>query len=106
MDVFVHPSLRDGMPNALLEAMACEKAVVATPVGGTTDVLEDGKNGLYVCVNDANMLSEKILELLDDSKKRSNLGKTARESILNRFSLEKELEANLNVYRKLGLKVY
>ncbi len=106
MDVFVHPSLRDGMPNALLEAMACEKAVVATPVGGITDVVEDGKNGLYVCVNDANMLSEKVLELLDDSKKRSNLGKTARESILNRFTLEKELEANLNVYRKLGLKVH
>ena len=106
MDVFVHPSLRDGMPNALLEAMACEKAVVVTPVGGITDVVEDGKNGLYVCVNDANMLSEKVLELLDDSKKRSNLGKTARESILNRFTLERELEANLNVYRKLGLKAH
>jgi glycosyltransferase involved in cell wall biosynthesis len=46
MDVFVHPSLRDGMPNAVLEAMACEKAVVATPIGGVVDVVEDGKNGI------------------------------------------------------------
>ncbi len=46
MDIFVHPSLRDGMPNALLEAMACEKAVIATPVGGAMDVMEDGKNGV------------------------------------------------------------
>lgn len=54
MDVFVHPSLRDGMPNAVLEAMACEKAVIATPVGGVVDVVEDGKkNGVLVNVNDA-----------------------------------------------------
>jgi glycosyltransferase involved in cell wall biosynthesis len=103
MDIFVHPSLRDSMPNALLEAMACEKAVIATPVGGAMDVLEDGKNGLFVNVNDANMLAEKILELLDDPKKSQNLGKNARQSIVEKFSPEKELEANLDVYRKLGI---
>jgi glycosyltransferase involved in cell wall biosynthesis len=106
MDVFAHPSLRDGMPNALLEAMACGKAVVATPVGGTTDVIEDGKNGAFVNVNDAKMLAEKIAELLDDSKKRGALGKNARESMMERFTPQKELEANLGVYRTIGLKVY
>jgi glycosyltransferase involved in cell wall biosynthesis len=101
MDVFVHPSLRDGMPNAVLEAMACEKAVIATPVGGIKDILEDGKNGVIVNVNDADMLAQKITELLDDSKKRGMLGKNARELIVNRFNQEKELEANLEVYRTL-----
>ncbi len=105
MDVFVHPSLRDGMPNALLEAMACEKPVIATPVGGVRDVLEDGKNGLLVNVKDENSLAERILGLLDNNEKRRALGKSARESILNRFTLQKELEANLNVYRTIGLKV-
>ena len=105
MDVFVHPSLRDGMPNALLEAMACEKAVIATPVGGIIHVLEDGKNGLLVDVNDANMLTEKILELLDNPKKRAILGKNARQSIVQRFTAEQELEANLNIYRKLGIPI-
>jgi len=101
MDVFVHPSLRDGMPNAVLEAMACEKPVIATPVGGIKDILEDGKNGVIVNVNDADMLAEKILDLLDDSEKRSKLGKNARELVVNNFTPEKELEANLDVYRKL-----
>jgi glycosyltransferase involved in cell wall biosynthesis len=104
MDLFVHPSLRDGMPNALLEAMACGKAVLATPVGGALDVIEDGKNGMLVNVNDANDLAEKILELFDRPEKCIALGRNAREIILNRFTPEKELEANLNVYRSLGLK--
>ena len=105
MDVFVHPSLRDGMPNAILEAMACEKAVIATPVGGTKDVLEDGKNGVIVNVNDTNMLSEKILELLGNAEKREFLGRNARELIVKQFQPKEELEANLNLYRTLGLKV-
>lgn len=101
MDVFVHPSFRDGMPNALLEAMACEKAVIATAVGGIKDILEDGKNGMIVNVNDANMLAQKITELLDDREKRMAIGKNARELIVNKFTPEMELEANLKVYRTL-----
>lgn len=103
IDIFVHPSLRDGMPNAILEAMACEMAVIATAVGGTKDILEDGKNGVIVNVNDADMLADKILEVLDDPEKRKSLGKNARKLIVNRFTLEKELKANLDVYRTLGL---
>lgn len=105
MDVFVHPSLRDGMPNALLEAMACGLPVVATPVGGAVDVIQDGKNGVLARVNDADNLAERILQLLDDAEKRAALGKNARESIIDRFTPEKELQANLDVYRTLGVKV-
>lgn len=105
IDVFVHPSLRDGMPNALLEAMACEKPVIATPVGGAVDVIRDGKNGIFINVNDANTLAGNILDLLDDPEKRAALGKNARESIMNRFTPEKELRANLDVYRTIGVKV-
>lgn len=105
MDVFVHPSLRDGMPNALLEAMACEKAVIATPVGGTTDVIEDGKNGVLIHVNDAEALAESILQLLSQPENRRNISKSARETVVRRFTPEKELEANLRVYQNLGLKI-
>lgn len=105
MDVFVNPSLRDGMPNALLEALACGLPVVATPVGGAVDVIKDGKNGVFARVNDADDLAEKILELLDDAEKCGELGKNARESIVDRFTPEKELQANLDVYRTIGVKV-
>lgn len=103
MDVFVHPSLRDGMPNAVLEAMACEKAVIATPVGGTIEVLENGKNGIFINVNDESTLINKVVELLGDPEKRKRLGESARETIVNGYTPEKELEANLAVYKKIGL---
>lgn len=104
MDVFVHPSLRDGMPNALLEAMACEKAIVATPVGGILDVVKDSETGLIVPANDAESLSNAILKLLDDQSLRSRLGKAARETIQKEFTLQKELDLNLKVYKSLGIK--
>src|SRR5258706_7042901 len=48
MDIFVHPSLIDGMPNALLDAMACDNTIVATPVGVIMDVIQDGNKGLFL----------------------------------------------------------
>lgn len=104
MDIFIHPSQRDGMPNAILEAMACEKTVIATPVGGVTDVIEDGVNGFFVKINDAQSLAEKTLEVLSQPEKREAVGKSAREAVLRHFTLEKELQANLTIYASLGVK--
>jgi len=92
------------MPNAVLEAMACEKAVIATPVGGVKDILEDEKNGILVNVNDDDMLAKKISELLGDEKKRKLLGTNARKTITGKFTLEKELQANIDIYKTLGIK--
>ena len=103
MDVFVHPSLRDGMPNALLEAMACEKPVIATPVGGMLNVVIDGENGIFVPVKDGDALAKAIELLLEDQALRQGLGQAARQTILSGFSLQKELDGNLDVYRGLGL---
>lgn len=105
MDVFVHPSLRDGMPNAVLEAMACGKTVIATPVGGALDVIEDGVNGLFVNVNDANEMAEKIAEVLNQPEKRGTIGRSAREAVLSQYMLEKELQANLQIYASLGVNL-
>ena len=103
IDVFVHPSLRDGMPNAILEAMACGKTVIATPVGGVKDIIQDGVNGLLVTVNDADGLAEKIAEALSQPEKREQLGRSAREAVLHQYTLENELQANLKVYQSLGV---
>lgn len=101
MDVFIHPSLRDGMPNAVLEAMACGVPVIATPVGGVLDVLEDGVNGRTIPVNDAEMLAKVTEELLNDPEQCTRLSKKAREKIEAEFTLQSELQANLNIYNKL-----
>jgi glycosyltransferase involved in cell wall biosynthesis len=104
MDVFVHPSLRDGLPNALLEAMACEKAIIATPVGGIPDAVTDCENGRLVRTNAADELAESIEELLRDEILRKKLGSAARQSVIDKFTLQAELEGNLALYRRLGLK--
>ena len=103
IDIFVHPSLRDGMPNAVLEAMACEKAVIATPVGGILEAIENRDNGILLPAKDADSLSKAIIELLGDEPLRGRLGKSARQRVILDFTLEKELSGNLEVYRGLGL---
>src|SRR5258706_5588228 len=101
MDIFVHPSLRDGMPNALLEAMACGKPIVATPVGGIMDVIKDDENGKIVPVNDIDALARAIDQLLEDEGLRKRLGKAARIKIVQEFTPQNELDANLKIYEKL-----
>ena len=105
MDIFVQPSLRDGLPNALLEAMACERPVLATPVGGIVDAVLDCKNGRLVSTNNADELASAMDELLTNEKLRNELGRAGRQTILAKFTLQSELDGNLSVYRRLGLKM-
>lgn len=105
MDVFVQPSLRDGLPNALLEAMACGKAVIGSSVGGMIDVIINCENGKLVSTNNVDELADAIDELLMDVNLRMKLGKEACQTIREKFTLPAELDGNLDVYRRLGLKV-
>jgi glycosyltransferase involved in cell wall biosynthesis len=101
MDVLVMPSLRDGLPNALLEGMACERAVVTTPVGGMLDIIRDGENGVLAPSGDPLALADAIEKLLSDPQRRRELGRSARQTVLQEFSLTSELEGVLTVYKKL-----
>jgi glycosyltransferase involved in cell wall biosynthesis len=101
MDVFVHPSLRDGMPNALLEAMACEVPVVSTPVGGALDVITDQVNGMLMPVNDMDALVQAVEKLFENEALRRSLGRAARAKITNEFTPQNELNANLAIYKRL-----
>jgi len=101
MDVLALPSIRDGLPNALLEGMACERAIVGTAVGGIPDAIGDGANGRLVPPGDADALAHVISELLDDADLRQRLGRRARETALREFTVEQELEKNLALYRQL-----
>lgn len=104
MDAFLHPSLRDGMPNALLEAMACQIPVIATPVGGIPDVVSDCDNGILVPANDAGALADSIGRVLGDRSLAAKLGAAGRQTIVERFTPQMELDANLEIYRSLGLR--
>ncbi|MGH7380645.1 MAG: glycosyltransferase [Candidatus Methylomirabilales bacterium] len=104
-EVFVLPSLSEGMPLALLEAMAAGVPAVATQVGGINEVLEDGKTGLLVPAADSQQLAESIITLLNDRVLRVRMGAVARESVASCFSLNRMVEAYENIYADLISKV-
>jgi glycosyltransferase involved in cell wall biosynthesis len=88
LDLFVLPSLNEGMGRALLEAMAVGCPVVATRVGGIPDIVADGTTGLLVPPRDDRALAEAILTLLWDRSRRAAYGEAARRHVDGRFDVE------------------
>jgi glycosyltransferase involved in cell wall biosynthesis len=99
-DVFVLPSLYEGLPIALLEAMALERPVVATRVGGTPEVVTDGVDGLLVPGGDPRALAERIVRLIDDVSLRTRLGRAAGERA-RRFDIRPAVRRMEQVYEEL-----
>lgn len=77
---------QDGMPNVLLEAMACGVPVVTTPVAGIPELVEDGKNGYLVPQRDSESLAEAIEKMLDPEL-RQRLGRSGRETVQGEFDI-------------------
>ena len=100
-DLLLLPSLRDGLPNALLEGMACGCAVIGSSVGGMLDVIRPGENGMLVPPGDAHALAEVIGDLLIDGARCSRLGENARQTVTADYTPQRELEANLAIYANL-----
>ncbi|KMP11482.1 hypothetical protein UR09_03175 [Candidatus Nitromaritima sp. SCGC AAA799-A02] len=84
-DIFVLPSLREGTPNVLLEAMACQLPVVATPVGGIGQLIENGRNGLLIPPESSTDIAQSVISLLKDKNLRESMGRSARETILSQY---------------------
>ena len=100
MDVFVMPSLQEGLGLALMEAMAQGLAVVGSSVGGIKTLIQDKINGLLVSPTDVEGLAEAITVLLKDSQMRRNLGINARKFIAENFSQQEMVDKTEGIYRK------
>jgi glycosyltransferase involved in cell wall biosynthesis len=98
MDVFVLPSIREGLPMALLEAMASRKPVVAARVGAIPKILEDGRSGRLVEPGDAEGLARAIREILGDPERGRRMVQNAFETVKKTFSAEGMAERYLEVY--------
>ncbi len=88
-DIFVLPSRYEGMPNALLEAMAMGKASVATRVNGTSELIEDGISGFLVEPENPQRIFEKLLELLTHDDLRKSMGQKAKVHVEKHFTMKK-----------------
>jgi glycosyltransferase involved in cell wall biosynthesis len=99
LDLFVFPSLKEGLGVALLEAMACGLPVVATRAGGVVDIVEDGHSGLLVESRDSASIASSIAALEHDAPRRSLLGSAARMRVGENFSMDAMTNNTLDLYR-------
>jgi glycosyltransferase involved in cell wall biosynthesis len=101
-DVFVLPSVREGLPNALLEAMACGTGCIATRLDGVTDTLiDDGESGLLVPARDEAALTAALAQLVSQPERARAMGARARQRIERDFGLAQTASRYLAVYREL-----
>ncbi|MDP1853766.1 MAG: GT4 family glycosyltransferase PelF [Candidatus Omnitrophota bacterium] len=101
VDILALPSLREGMPIAALEAMACGIPVVATDVGGNREVITDGVTGYIVPPEDDALLAEKIKILIEDRALANSFADAGRKRIRESFSNSQMLKASEGLYTEL-----
>ncbi len=101
LDLFVLPSLWEGLPLVLLEAMAAGLPVVATAVGGTPEVVVDGVTGLLVPPHDPQSLAQAIIRLLGDPDLRRRMGQAGRERVERHFTVERMVRETESLYEML-----
>ncbi len=102
LDVFVLPSIAEGISNTILEAMASGLPVVATRVGGNPELVEDGIGGALVPRQDPSALAAAIAAYVADPELRRRHGLASRQRATGHFSLERMAEAYANLYTSLA----
>jgi glycosyltransferase involved in cell wall biosynthesis len=99
-EIFMLPSLYEGCPKALLEAMACALPCIATNVRGIKEIIRHEDNA-YLCETDADSIKRAILIVLHNKELQEKIGRNARQTIIDNFSFENILEKELAIYETL-----
>lgn len=100
-DLFVLPSLREGTPNALLEAMALAKPVVVSRVGGVPEIVQDAKTGFLVPPQDPASVAQAVLTLMRDPNRAVDMGQRARQVIEQDFNVQRLARQMVALYHEL-----
>jgi glycosyltransferase involved in cell wall biosynthesis len=100
-DVYIHAAKADTFPTTVLEALACATPVVATSVGGIPEQVEDGKTGFLVAMGDSRAMAKRIESLLRDDSMRAQMADAAGRTALQRFGLDRMVNAYLTWYAEL-----
>jgi glycosyltransferase involved in cell wall biosynthesis len=106
INIYAHPSIFEGMPNAVMEAMVAGKPVVATEVDGIGELIQHGQTGVLVNVQSAEALEDGLSELIGNQGFRNQIAKAAALRMKKEFSVEKMVNSFDQLYRdRLGLKL-
>lgn len=101
IDIFVLPSLSEAFSNSIMEAMACGCCTIASRVGGSPELIEDGLNGLLFEAGSAADLAEKLRVVLEDSELRKRLAERGATSVAQRFSIEAAARRMAEIYSEV-----
>jgi glycosyltransferase involved in cell wall biosynthesis len=99
--VFLLPSYAEGLPVAVLEAMAHGLAVITTPVGGIPEAIQPGETGVFVEPGDVSGITAACIELLKDEERRECLGSNARRLVGDQFEVQRVLAKLYQTYDEL-----
>lgn len=105
MDVFVLPSLQQGLGTVMLEAMSLGRPVIATGVGGVYSVVREGETGLMVPPSNSGDLARRIVELLDDPVRARAIGTAARQLVESQFRVDRMVQQTADLYRVASREV-
>jgi glycosyltransferase involved in cell wall biosynthesis len=100
-DLFVLPSVAEGMSNSLLEAMATALPSAVSGIGGNTDLIEEGTTGRLVANPTSQAWSQTLLELMDNPAQAQRLGTAARRKVDEEFALNIVVDRYVELYRKM-----
>jgi len=100
-DVFILPSIQEGFPNVILEAMSCGLPCIASEIGGVTDIMKQDSQGILVPPGDAERLSEAIARMLSSPIDRNRWGQCAVKTVQDNYDFDRVLVNYLNLYSDL-----
>jgi glycosyltransferase involved in cell wall biosynthesis len=100
-DALLLPSVNEGTPVSVIEALAAGRPAVATRVGGTPDVVRDGVDGFLVDLGDTDALAERLAELAADPERRERMGLAGRTHVLERYGVDRLVDDIDELYRNL-----
>jgi len=103
--IFVFPSLREGLPLSVLEAMACGVPVVGSDIPGVNDVVKHGENGFLVLPRDSKALADGVSALLDDDRLRRGFGEEARKVIVDNYRWDIVLSKVEKIYKETAERI-
>lgn len=98
-DIFIFPSIKEGLPYAILEAGLAKLPVIATNVGGIPDIIENEKNGLLVPSKNPEEIKVALIELIGNKEKAKRLGEELHKKIISDFGFDKMLQKTIEVYK-------